>query len=122
MRNPTPVERSEIDHYLSLDESSLLMHLGRSHPGASGRLFSPPAALAEGERLLSEMRTALHQLICVDWGYCEMRGAPGANDRYALIVAIAELIIRQFPGTPSVVVACLLFRLGLDQFCGCQPK
>lgn len=120
LRQPTELERGEIDFYLSLEADALLIMLGQSTTGVLGAEFSPATAKKKGAEWLKGSREHLRKKICDEWSYCEKRNDEGLRDNVILATAIGDLVITAAKKIPPLAIACLLIKMGLDELCGCK--
>jgi hypothetical protein len=120
LREPTELERGEIEFYLSIDKDSLLIMLGQSSTGALGAEYSPATAKKKGTEWLNRARKQLRRKICDEWAYCDRRNEERLKDDVILATAIGGRIITIARKIPPLAIACLLVKMGLDEFCGCK--
>ena len=120
MRKPTPSERAQVEYYLNLDIDDLHVEIGRAVSDRDGVQYAPGTAIAKCREWIESYGPQIQQLICVEWEYCKKRSDKRLKDRVTLIVSIADLIIALGGGIPVLSIATLLFRMGLDDLCGCN--
>lgn len=66
---------------------------------------------------------ALKQRICVEGNWCERRQDARFDDPVNLIALLTGIIAPSAGqwGVPAALVAVILFKRGIDHFCGCAP-
>ena len=66
---------------------------------------------------------ALKQKICVESNWCEARQDARFDDPTNIVLAIASMIANDAMriAVPATLIAVILFKRGLDAFCGCPP-
>jgi len=72
--------------------------------------------------LLQGNKEKLYQQICLNFKYCEKRSKSHINDQITLVTGIADIISTLSIGIPTLLFATILFKLGLDAFCGCNGR
>jgi hypothetical protein len=120
--NPTELERSEVEFYLSQELDALLITIGRSEAIALGAEFSPETAKNKAEVWLDSVREQLRNKICKIWSYCEKQKDERLRDKVTLATTIGNLIVPIVGQVPPLVVACLLVNMGIEEFCGNDRK
>lgn len=120
LRQPTELERGEIDFYLSLEADALLIMLGQSSTGVLGAEFSPATAKKRGTAWVKGAREHLRKKICDEWSYSAKRNDERLRDNVILATAIGDLVITAAKNIPPLAIACLLIKMGLDELCGCK--
>ena len=120
LRNPTELERGEIEFYLSMDQDALLIMIGQSSTGALGAEYSPGTAKKKGTEWLERARKQLRRKICDEWSYCDRRNEGRLKDDVILATAIGARLITIARKIPPLAIACLLIKMGLDEFCECK--
>ena len=71
---------------------------------------------------LCNNKEKLYQKICFDFKYCEKRSESHRNDQICLVAGIADAISTLTIGIPTILFVTILFKLGLDAFCGCNSR
>ncbi|HEY4721212.1 MAG TPA: hypothetical protein VII92_05165, partial [Anaerolineae bacterium] len=66
---------------------------------------------------------ALKQKICDEGNWCERRQDARFDDPTNIILAIASMIANDAMriAVPAALIAVILFKRGIDAFCGCPP-
>jgi hypothetical protein len=115
------VESREVQRLYSLSIDDLYEALGRSAVSPEFGKLPPTKQLAidRGQAFLAAQKEKLRTKICVEWHYCSRRS--GYTDFQSLAYAIAPLVssVAGVPVTTAMIVAILLIRIGLDDFCHC---
>lgn len=120
MRNPSAIEKAELEYYLGLDLDSLWLLLGQAVGSREGAQYSPKTAMEKGRNWIDSVRKTLYEKICVKWNYCIKRNNERLKDRYVLGAAVGDLILTAIGGLPTLLVVSILMKMGLDDFCGCD--
>jgi hypothetical protein len=70
-----------------------------------------------------KIATPLRQRICTEWNWCDIRQDARFENDYDLLVAVASVLTTRVLNLPldvdMVLVATILVKRGLDNFCGC---
>jgi hypothetical protein len=66
---------------------------------------------------------ALRQRICVEGNWCERRQDARFDDPMNIILAVVAMIDNETIRVvaPATLIAVILFKRGIDKFCGCAP-
>ncbi len=65
----------------------------------------------------------LRQRVCIEGNWCERRQDARFDDPTNIVLALASMVgveAMRF-AVPAVLIAVILFKRGIDQFCGCAP-
>jgi hypothetical protein len=110
-------ERRRIEKYLKLDIPLLCSLI----PIAADKstIFSPDGQIARGQALLEDLKPVLRESLCNAWQLCEKIQDEADVDEVALIATIAEVISPVVHNIPATLVATILVKLGLRNFCDC---
>lgn len=120
MRQPTNLERDQLDYYFSLDIDSLWVALGRTSQEQKGVQFSAETAMHEGKCWFKGMRDKIFEKVCIEGEYCMKMKDDYFKDHYTLAVVVGDLILGVTGSVPVLAVASLLTKIGLDEFCECE--
>jgi hypothetical protein len=111
-----PDSSHEIQHYLNQPLNDLMQEFDLYAQSAAGTMRGPGTAW-------EKITPALRQKICVEGNWCEQRQDARFDDPTNIILALATMIdnetIRLL--APATLIAVILFKRGIDQFCGCAP-
>jgi len=109
-------QRRDIEKLLKRDVKQLYKLIAQADPNYKGMQFAPDQAIKMGQKSLAKLKDGIYEKICIEWDYCnQARNA----DVMTLIVTISNLILQSVSGIPANIIAVLLFKIGLDQFCEC---
>jgi hypothetical protein len=66
---------------------------------------------------------ALKQRICVEGNWCERRQDARFDDPMNIALAVAAMIDNEAIriAAPATLIAAIIVKRGIDQFCGCAP-
>jgi hypothetical protein len=84
--------------------------------------FSSEGQKKAGIHEFEKRRSAIQQALCVDWNGCEKLLNRSADDKVMLIASIADAISASTIGLPPFIIATLIFKLGIRQFCNCDKQ
>jgi hypothetical protein len=112
-------EQRKIQQLMTLPEEALLSLLPAYVGGYDDTMFSPEGQLAAGKRIFDQLKGSLIQKICIAWKYCEKKGADKYQDPAVLVASLSDLIAAPLLGIPPFVVAVLVVKIGLSNFCDC---
>jgi hypothetical protein len=111
-----PDPSREIQRYLDQSLDDLMQEFDLYAEQAGGAMRGPGSAW---EKLVP----ALKQKICVEGNWCERRQDARFDDPMNVVLAVAAMIddatIRIV--APAALIAVILFKRGIDAFCGCAP-
>jgi hypothetical protein len=112
MSDPT----REIQRYLDQPLDDLMQQFDLYAEKASGVQRGPGIAW---EKIVP----ALKQKICVEGNWCERRQDARFDDATNIILAVMGMIGSEATriAVPAALIAVILFKRGLDAFCGCPP-
>lgn len=66
---------------------------------------------------------ALKQKVCAEGNWCERRQDARFDDPTNVILALVSMVGDEATrfAVPAALIAVILFKRGIDQFCGCAP-
>jgi hypothetical protein len=66
----------------------------------------------------------VHQRLCVEWRWCELRQDARFDDKLTLGLAVASALAQPILHLPFpadlALIAAIVVKTGLDKFCGCS--
>lgn len=110
------VDKARIEKYLKLDIPLLcsLLPVSRRDP----TVFCPSGQTAGGQHLFEDLKPALREILCDQWRLCDK--LPNTEiDNVTLVATIADLIAPVVGKIRPELIAAILVKLGLRQFCNC---
>jgi hypothetical protein len=110
-------DRSRIGKYLQLDEDQLYSVLATYTDKNS--VFDPAGQRAAGKRAFARLEATLHARLCDEWGLCARLKEESVKDATNVVVIIGDVIAAHVVGLPPFLIASLLVKIGLRQFCKC---
>jgi hypothetical protein len=116
----TAEDRAKIEELLSLPADGLFSILPAYSPEYEHTSFAPEGQLKAGRQIFERLRARLHQLVCIEWDYCEKRRSDKYQDPVVLVASVADVISASLTGVPPFVVSTLLVKIGLSRFCECD--
>lgn len=84
-----------------------------------GTAFSPDGQREAGATWFAAQRTRLEARVCDDWQMCKAIDDPRFEDAAKLVVVIGDAVAAAVTGVPPVLVASIIVRMGLRNFCNC---
>lgn len=106
----------EIQRYFDQPLDDLILQFDLYAEEASGVQRGPGEAW-------NKLVPTLRQMICVEGNWCERRQDARFDDPMNVVLAVAAMInddtIRLL--APATLIAVILFKRGIDAFCGCSP-
>jgi hypothetical protein len=121
-REISPSEREEIENYLFLDEELLYSLIPAYAPEYDNTRFSPHGQTAAGRKIFQSMQQELYNLLCKEWKLCKQLDDPTLQDTTQLVVLIGDLISTTAVGIPPFLIASILVKIGVREFCNCGRK
>ena len=117
-----PERRIEITKFAAeeLDTLYQLVDLYRSADTSVGHM--PGHEISRTEAFLREIDGRLKAKICDEWEYCKKRNDPDLQDNVSLIACVADLIATFTIGIPPTLIATILVKKGLTQYCRCSEE
>lgn len=112
-------ERQLIDMYLKLDEERLYSVLAAQAEESWGKVFDPAGQMAAGRGILNKLEARLRTRLCDEWHLCAKLDDTSVKDSTNLVVVVGDAISASVTGVPPFLVASLLVKIGLRQFCKC---
>ena len=118
-RKIDPREHEEITKYLMLDENMLYSLIPPYFPEYEGTLFTMEGQIDAGREKFQTLRPRLRVKICEEWELCKKIDDSILQDEVNLVIAIADILSTITTGIPPFLVASILVRIGLRNFCNC---
>ena len=112
-------DRKRIERYLQLDEENLYSVLAANADELRGTVFDPAGQKEAGRRIFKKLEAGLRIRLCDEWGLCAKLEDASVNDATNLVVVVGDAIAASVSGLPPFLVASLLVKIGLRQFCKC---
>jgi len=109
-------DRARIGKYLQLDEEQLYSVLA-SYTETS--IFDPAGQRAAGKQIFEKLQATLHMRLCDEWGLCAKLKDESVKEATNVVVVIGDVIAAHVVGLPPFLIASLLVKIGLRQFCKC---
>jgi hypothetical protein len=72
-----------------------------------------------GKRAFAKLESVLHTQLCDEWGLCAKLKDESVKDATNVVVIIGDVIAAHVVGLPPFLIASLLVKIGLRQFCKC---
>jgi len=107
----------EINDLLTLDDEALFSILGGYADESA--LYQPIGQIEAGKKLFQNLNGTLHEVICEKWKANEKIDNPKLNDSVNLVVAIGDTIASLHLGFPPFVIAAIIVKIGIREFCKC---
>lgn len=106
----------EIQRYLDRPLADLQQEFDLYAEAATGTMKGPGTAW-------DKIVPLLKQKICVEGNWCERRQDARFDDPTNVILAVMSMIDNEAIRivAPTALIAVILFKRGLDRFCGCSP-
>jgi hypothetical protein len=112
-------DRELIGRYLRLDEETLYSVLAAQAEGLRGYVFDAAGQKAAGKRIFNELKAGLRTRLCDEWHLCAKLDDASLKDATNLVVVVGDVVSAGVTGVPPFLVASLLVKIGLRQFCKC---
>jgi hypothetical protein len=111
-----PDPSREVQRYLNQPLDALMQEFDLYAESATGTLKGPGTAW-------DKITPALKQKICVEGNWCERRQDARFDDPMNVMLAVAAMIDNETIRivAPATLIAVILFKRGIDKFCGCAP-
>ena len=111
-----PDSTREIQRYLDQPLDDLMQEFDLYAESASGAMKGPGTAW-------EKITPALKQKICVEGNWCKRRQDARFDDPMNVALAVAAMIDNESIRivAPAALIAVILFKRGIDRFCGCAP-
>jgi hypothetical protein len=116
-----PNEHDRIARLLNQSPTRLYIELALESPEHKGALYSEAQSEQIGRGIFQRLEQQLFEVVCTKWRYCAKHEDPRFFDSVTLVASLADIISVTVTGVPPFVVAALLFKIGLETFCKCQP-
>jgi hypothetical protein len=111
---------SEAMRVLALEKDELYLELGEAVDDAPGGFRkSPNELIAIGQFWLSANLSKLRDEFCSNSTVQALRKN---DDSIRLVITLSNFVIVPFEGFPTMVVAALLLKIGLDSICEEKPS
>ncbi len=111
-----PETAREIQTYLDRPLDELMQEFALYREQVAGPMRGP---LDAWEKLVPTLR----EKVCVEWNWCERRQDARFDDPINIVALLASILV-PIAGqlhVPAALIAVILFKRGLDTFCGCPP-
>lgn len=122
IRKIDETEQKEIEKYLMLDETMLYSLIPPYLPEYRGTLFTFNGQIEAGRKKFRAMQQQLYVIICKEWELCKKIDDDVSQDKYNLVIAIGDVISTIAVGIPPCLIASILVKMGLREFCNCPHK
>jgi hypothetical protein len=113
-----PDSSREIQRYLNQPLDDLMQEFDLYAQQAGGTMREPGSAW---EKIVP----ALKHKVCAEdeWNWCERRQDARFDEPVNIIALLAGIVAPSAGqwGVPAALIAVILFKRGIDQFCGCAP-
>ena len=111
-----PDPSHEIQRYLDQPLDDLMQEFDLYAESAAGAMKGPGT-------VWEKITPTLKQKICVEGNWCERRQDARFDDPMNVILAVAAMIDNETIRivAPVTLIAVILFKRGIDRFCGCAP-
>ena len=111
-----PDSAREIQRYLNQPLDDLMQEFDLYAESAAGAMKGPGT-------VWEKITPTLKQKICVEGNWCERRQDARFDDPMNVILAVAAMIDNETIRivAPVTLIAVILFKRGIDRFCGCAP-
>lgn len=119
IRDFAPGERERAEKYLLLSEDQLYSLIPPHLPEYEGTFFSPEGQREAGQKWFASVRSRLEQTVCEEWQMCRRIDDPDFEDAAKLVVVIGDAASTVVVGVPPVLVASIIVRMGVRNFCDC---
>jgi len=113
-------DRRKIEQLLSLDVDGLMSLLPAYDLKYELARFAPEGQLRAGREIYKRLKKQLYRQVCIEWQYCKKKNSDKYLDPVVLVAAIADVLSSLTVGIPPFVIATLLFKIGLSNFCHCK--
>lgn len=115
-------DRQQIEQLLNTPESQLFAQLVTYLPEYQNVLFAPGTEEATGRQWLSERAADLRRALCHEWDVVRKLDSPDMADNISLVSAMAAVIGGLSAYVPPVLIAVLIFKIGIRNFCAGSAK
>jgi hypothetical protein len=113
-------DKTRIEKYLRLDVPLLCSLLPVSRRDTAA--FCPSGQLGTGHHILEELKPALREVLRDQWRLCEKLPPNLKIDEVTLVATIAGVIEPVVGGMRPELIAAILVKLGLREFCNCDGQ
>jgi hypothetical protein len=120
MQELSEEERKYINDLLLLEADGLYMLIPPLLSEYTSTQFREEGQKQAGMDEFEKRKSRINQALCIDWNACEKLRNDLFQDRALLIASIADAVSASTFGIPPFIVAVLIFKLGLRQFCHCD--
>ena len=105
----------EIQHYLNQPLDALMQEFDL-YAEQTGVMKGPGAAW-------DKIAPALKRKVCIEGNWCERRQDARFDDSTNIVLAVMSMIGDEAMriAVPAALIAVILFKRGIDRFCGCAP-
>ena len=112
-------EINTIKELLSSNLSYLYSLIPEYDPEMQDLLFTPEEKEEKGRKIFADLHSKLFQHVCVEYEMCKKLDDPAFQDPVYLVTALADVISSLTIGIPPFLMATILVRIGLRDFCKC---
>src|SRR5262245_18152614 len=120
IREFAPGERQRAEKYLLLDQEQLYSLIPQYLEEYQGTLFAPDGQREAGRTWFAAIRVRLEHTVCEEWQMCRRINDPNFEDMAKLVLVIGDAVTTVTTGVPPFLVASIIVRMGLRNFCGCS--
>jgi len=111
--------REIIKQLMSKDLDDLYILLATNSRTDKALMYSQSYFIKVGKRVFDQIELKLHDVVCKEWEYCEKRNNPELQDNITLVAAVTDAIASVVIGFPPILIATILVKKGLNNFCDC---
>lgn len=120
MQELSEKEKKYINDLLLLETDELYALIPPLLPEYISTQFRGDGQKQAGVDEFEKRKSRIKQTLCIDWNACEKLRDDVFEDRVMLIASIADVVAACTMGIPPFIVAALITKLGVRQFCNCN--
>ena len=115
-----PGERERAEKFLRLDEDQLYSLIPTYLDEYRETSFSPSGQREAGMTWFAAVRLSLEHKVCEEWQMCKRINDPNFQDVTNLVLVIGDAVTTVIAGVPPFLVASIIVRIGVRNFCSCS--
>lgn len=107
-----------IDHFMALDDDQLFSELADHIPSLVDTFYSPEGKRRAARQWFEAIVPELRRKLCTEWSLVRKMNDPQFQDLSTLLAAMADVVATLSLGVPATLIAVVIFRIGIRNFCG----
>ncbi|MDF2434100.1 MAG: hypothetical protein JWP44_3731 [Mucilaginibacter sp.] len=122
LRKVSDEEKEQIKKLLSLDEDRLFSLLPHYDDSYTEVFFMTEGEIKAGKKVFEKLSNTIKHKVCNEWKACQKIKDSSFDDEIVLVAALGDVIATAIIKVPPFIIATLLIKIGVRNFCNCNSK